>query len=320
MVKVLVEEKITPADELRNLLSECERALGKLRGAGDAALGILHGLDRISELLPQLEARGVDLRAEQARLDTLQAQLHRKARALLRELRASGGLAAARQAVQPDSARWWWYLDGEVRAARRRSLRRLLLSLVVLAALLAAAVLLYQRFLAPDPLTAQVQRLAFEAERLLEGGDYASALAHFEEAQALRPDDVELLLWRGVLYERTGRDEEAAAAFAAARALSDAVGFHTARGQIYVRLWQGEKALAEAQALLEADPQSPGGYYLLGNAYEIQDRVAEALAAYGRASQLAEERKEIELTALARVRMAFLLQRGVSLSTPANDQ
>ncbi|MDH7485508.1 MAG: tetratricopeptide repeat protein [Anaerolineae bacterium] len=316
MVKVLPEEKITPADELRSLLGECERALGKLRGSGSNALSILHGLDRIAELMPQLEARGVDLRPEQARLSTLHGQLHRKASALLRELRASGGLAAARQTMQPDPAHWWWYLDEEVRAARRRGLQRLLLSLLVLAALLAAASLVYRRFLAPDPLTVQVQTLQMEAEQFLDQGDYASALARFEEAQALRPDNVELHLWRGALYELTGQEEKAAEAFSAARALSEAADFHMSRGQVYVRLGQGEKALAEAQAILEADPQSPRGYYLLGNARELQGRVAEALAAYEQASRLAEERNEVELMALARVRLAFLMQQGILLFTP----
>ncbi|MBC8447486.1 MAG: tetratricopeptide repeat protein [Chloroflexi bacterium] len=320
MAKALREDNITPADELRSALSECERALGKLRGSGAAALSILHGLDRITELLPLLEAGGVDLRAERARLGTVQGQLRRKAKTLLRELRASGGLAAARQAVQPDPSLWWWYLDGEVRAARRRSLYRLLLSLVVLAALLAAAVALYQRFLAPDPLTVQVQELQFEAELLLDEGDYTSALARFEEAQTLWPDDVELHLWRGVLYELTGQAEEAVAAFAAARALSeDTASFHAVRGQIYLRVQQAEKAEAEAQAILDADPQSPSGHYLLGNAHELQGRVAEALAAYEQASRLADETGQSELSVLARVRMAFLLQRG-TLPTPSGGQ
>ena len=318
MVKALPEEKITPADELRSVLTQCERAMGKLRGSGEAALDILYGLDRIAELLPQLEASGVDLRPERARLATLEGQLHHKARSLVRELRASGGLAKARQAVQPDRSRWWWYLDEEVRAARRRSVRRLLLSLAVVAVLVAGAALLYRRFLAPDPVTARVQELQLEAEQLAREGEYTSALVKLEEAQALRPDDPELHLWRGALYELTGQTERATEAFETARSLfGEATTFHTARGHIYLQLRQIEKAQAEVQAILAADPHSPEGLYLLGNVYEFQGRIKEALSAYDQASQLAQEAGQMELAALARVRLAFLLQRGV-LPTPTS--
>ncbi len=320
MVKILLQVKMTPADNLRGVLADCEGALGKLRGSGEAALSILHGLDRMAELLPELETSGPDLRPERTRLTTLEAQLRRKAGELLRELRTSGGLAAARRAVQPDRARWWWYLDEEVRAARRRGVRRLLLCLVAVAALLTVGVLLYRRFLAPDPLTVRVHELQFDGERLADEGDYASAVARFEEAQALRPHDGEMQIWRGALYEITGQAEKAAELFESARLLFDeATDFHIARGQIYLRLQQVEKAHAAAQAVLEEDPSSPEGRFMLGAVLEVQGELGEAAAAYDQASRLAEERGQTELTALARVRMAFVLQRGM-FPTPASEQ
>jgi len=312
MVKALPEEKITPADELRGVLSECERAVGELRGSGKAALTLLHGLDRLAELWPQLEASGVDLRPERARLTTLEGQLRRKAGTLLRELQASGGLAKARQAVQPDRSHWWWYLDEELRAARRRNVRRALLGFAIIAVLAVGALGLYQRFLAPDPVTLRVQELQTEGEELASQGEYATALARFEEALTLRPDDPELYLWQGVLYEASGQREEAAKAFEAARTLfGQATAFHFARGFIYARLQQVEKIEAEAQAILAIDPHSPQGHFLLGNVYELRGEVPKALASYEQASELALERDETELAALAKVRMAFLLQQGM---------
>jgi len=94
MARALRYEQTTPADELRERLAACERSLANIRGSGSSARALLEDMDHISQLWPVLEAAGLDLRPEAGRWETIQASLRRVSRLLLKELRASGGLAA----------------------------------------------------------------------------------------------------------------------------------------------------------------------------------------------------------------------------------
>ena len=312
MVKALRPDNLTPADDLREVLANCENALGKVRGSEDAALTILRGLDRVADLLPALEAAGANTLAERTRLATLESQLRSKAAVVERSVRSRGGLAGMRQTIGPDRGGWWWYLDQHLRDERRRRVRSFSLGLLGAVAMVALGVLLYQRFLAPDPTTLRVADLQFSAERLALEGEYESALTKLEEAQLLSPGDGELMLWRGVLLELTGQPTSAEELLTEGRVLfSNDMDFHLSLGEIYLRIALPVRAAAEANEALDEDSSSPRGLLLLGTVLESQGEVAAAAAAYEGASLAAEERGELELTAIARVRLAYLMQRGI---------
>jgi len=312
MAKALRRQNLTAADGLREVLASCENALGRVRGSEDAALIVLQGLDRAAELLPALEACGANTIAERTRLATLESQLRSKAAILERSLRSRGGLAGMRQTIRPDSTRWWWYLDEQLRAARRRRWWNLALGLLGTAAVLAVGVLLYERFLAPDPMTLRVVGLQFDAERLVLEGEYDSALAKLDEAQVLSPGDGELMLWRGALLELSGQPTSSEDLLTVGRVLfSSDMDFHLSLGETYLRIGLPAKAADEASLALSEDSTSPRGLLLLGAVLESQGEVAEAAAAYEGASLAAEERGELELMAIARVRLAYLMQRGI---------
>ena len=65
----------TPADRVRQSLDEAEIRVSRLRRAGPQVLGLLHLLDRADDALSELEAAGVDVRAERVRFETVQRQL-----------------------------------------------------------------------------------------------------------------------------------------------------------------------------------------------------------------------------------------------------
>jgi len=91
------------------------------------------------------------VRGEATQLETVSAELRRKAATFLREIGGATRLRDARNARQPDPAQWWWFLDQWLADRRRSQLRRLLQWGVVAALLLALLYFVYQRFLAPDP-------------------------------------------------------------------------------------------------------------------------------------------------------------------------
>lgn len=301
---------LTPADEVRSVLSDCEQALGSLPGSGGRALAILHGLDRLHDLLPELETRGMDLRSERTRLANLEAELLRLAAALVRELRAVGGLSTARQAVPVDRTRWWWYLDEHAGQQRWSQARRVLLGAGVAAAVLLVLALVYQRFMAPDPVVVRSLELRSQGETLAQAGDYNAALAKLEEAQALVPSDGELFVWRGVLAALAGEPTRASELFDAAVPLFDGQSaFLIARAQTYLQLQDADGALADAAAVLKGDPESPEGLLVQAGALEAKGLDGQAVDSFEAASRYAEQRGMDELSAVARFRMGLLLQR-----------
>ncbi|MEJ5200478.1 MAG: hypothetical protein WHX53_16280, partial [Anaerolineae bacterium] len=67
MARAIRDEHLTPADELRELLTRCEKQLPNLKGSREQAAELLFQMDRIAELWPQVEALGADLRPEAGR-------------------------------------------------------------------------------------------------------------------------------------------------------------------------------------------------------------------------------------------------------------
>jgi tetratricopeptide (TPR) repeat protein len=312
MARALHPGQITPADELRELLSADEKLVASIRGSGASALELLENMDSLSELWPELEAAGVDLRPEAGRWETLQATVRRNARQLVKELRPRGGLPALREQHHPDgNAGWWWYLAESTAAEdKRRRLRTGLIAAAVL--VIGAAVYFLLRLLFPvDPnLQAAMDRQTAGELKIQQQADYAGALADFQAATEFQPQDPETWLRLGATQQKQGDKAGTAESFQRARALmaSDAE-LDLARGQIYFTLNMLDEAKAAVDAGLAADPENALGYYTLSSIYEGRGQPREAVDALQRSADLAEAQKQTQLTALARYRLAILMQQ-----------
>jgi cytochrome c-type biogenesis protein CcmH/NrfG len=302
---------LTRADELRERLDELEARAGRLGyGLGQDALRIPVLLDSITQDLTSFQEQGHVLRAEEARLQAVSASLRRKAGVFLREIGGAAALVNARRARRPDPEQWWWFLDEFVAERRRGRLRHAALvagGVVVVLLMLFAA---YQRFLAPDPATRERVRRQYAAENLALEGDMAAALGEVEQGLAAAPNDPYLLVLKGSLQRKLGRNAAAEESFEAARTiLGDQETFLLARGQALLLVNEPGAALADAQAAVEINPELATGYMLLGRVYEQTGQYPDAILAYQQASKLADEQGDYQLAAAARVNMAMLMQR-----------
>lgn len=292
----------TLADELRDDLGRCEKWVTQI-GAGIDELALLRLLDRVSDELERLEGRGVDLRAERGRLESVLAQLQRHDKALVAQI----GPALATQ--RPAGARWWWHLDEQVAAKRRRLLKRTALGTLLGLGLLVAAYLFYDRVLAPPPHIRQANAHFAEGEQLAAEGDLARAIEEFEAVTALNPEYSEAHLWLGVLYQATGEAQQAETAFERARALlGSEARFLFQRGAFYLWLNDPDAAYKDALTAIEQAPDQPEGYFLLGNVAEVVGDMELAVASFQHTAELAEATGNAELQATARMRLATALQ------------
>lgn len=308
--------KLESADDLRELITQAELIVANLRGAGARAQTLLFLLDAIQGFMEALQD-GLDLRAEETRVEDVQRLLLAKDATLVQEMRGVGGLAAAREALKPTAEQWWWFLDERVAERRGQQLRRTLSIAGAVAAVLLVASLLYRYVFPPDPLRVAVMEKTSVAERALEAGDVALALASYREAVEIMPDDPELHVWVGVLNEEQGDRAAAEQAYAAAAALlPDRAQFLVARGMARFRIGALEMAESDGEEAVAANPEYAEAYLLLGNIYEAQRDVGRAMAAFEKTAELASEANNSALIVLAKTRLGMLMQSAPMMMQP----
>jgi len=313
MARALHGHRLTPADELRDLLAESEKLLAHgLRGDRSNALQVLRNMDRIAVLWPELEAVGVDLRAEAGRWESLQRAVRGNAPRISRQIGSLGGLPALRNEVHPEGqAAWWWYLDREVAARRRSRLLRVGIIGLSLVAVLAAAGLLLRTFFPVDPRVQEASGKIMDGQSKIQfGGDYRGALPLFQDASALTPDDSEAWLWLGAVQQKLGDGQASAESFRrAGELLPDEADLHARRATVYLALGMLDEAGSEVNAVLAADPENPQATMILAGVYDGRGQYADAVEALQRAADFADKRNQPQISATARYQMGFLLQR-----------
>jgi tetratricopeptide (TPR) repeat protein len=298
----------TPADRVRQLLSQAEKDVSNLRGAGSDPLQLLHAFDQIEDGLSHLERRDVDVRVERTNFEAIQRQLRDRKRRFLKE--AGGTLQEERRRIEPARSRWWWYLDQAAAKERWRRLRRLGTGGATVLALLAVAWLAYKRFLAPPPEVGQAYRQMELGRRQVEEEDFRGALTAFKAASELTPDDPEPWLWKGVIHDKLNGSGAAQNAFEIARRLYDTpFDFILNRGRVYFQAGDVEQAEADVETAMQLNPDSGWCYYLRAGIAVRNGDPGAALDDLNRATTLAEENGDAQLQALANTQIAGLMKR-----------
>lgn len=304
-----------PLDQLHRLIEQADSRLGSMErsSAADAValLGMLDGIDTLHTTLTQ---DGVDLRTDDSRIVTIQLILQRKAGLVLRLLGQRGGIAALRSARAPARQRWWWYLDEYVAEQRKLALRNLARTGIILVVVFAIAALIYQTWFRPDP--AVIARMGYTgaAQRAIEEGNLNLALQGIDNGVAEFPDDGEILLWRATILSLLKRPQDAEAAFQAARvAYPDEITYLVTRATVRTQANDIAGAYADALAATKLSPDSAQAFLVLGGAQELSGETQKATQSYSTAASLAAAAKDTQMEAMAKVRLAMLMQSGGSI-------
>jgi tetratricopeptide (TPR) repeat protein len=305
----LQQKNLTPADELRQLLHGLEERQVRLKQLpAESAWSILHDLDQVETLFTQLQETGLDSEPEQGRFQTVQLQLQKQAKTLLKLLGGPMALNTQRPSPSPSPERWWWFIDEQVARQHRQQLRRLAIGTGVVVLLLGVVYLLFQTVLAPSP--EAVARLEAENNAFvaIEAGNNPQALAKLELGLTKAPGDPELLLIKGLVEERLGDSAAAARSLAQAETgMNNPLVFNLTRGQLYLQFNQLPQAETAIRAALKLDENSARAWLLLGQVLEGQNQRAEALDAYEKAGDLAQANSENEVYVMSRMALARLL-------------
>jgi tetratricopeptide (TPR) repeat protein len=184
-------------------------------------------------------------------------------------------------------------------------------------AVIAVLVILYVLFLRPDQATRQLYGYQTTAEAEMQQGNYEQALASYQKALELDPENAEFLLNIGVLYEALDQPDNAEAKYAEAEArYGTRAEFWTARAQQYIYLGWYERAIEVTQAAIEQDDRYALAYCTLGSAYQELEAQGEAIEAFWTCSDLAMEQGNDTLYVHAKMMLATLLQQPSGLTSP----
>jgi tetratricopeptide (TPR) repeat protein len=120
---------------------------------------------------------------------------------------------------------------------------------------------------------------AMLGETYLRLGEADEAIANFDNALRLRPDDGRALGGRGLGYSRNGNQDQAREDLTAAVKLtSGAPLILMYRGQFYARNGDTDLALADYDEVIRQEPNAIGGYFSRAKLYEEADQFDKAIS------------------------------------------
>jgi len=306
------QKKMTPADELRQILTDLEkRRLTVKKMDSTQALILLQDFDKVYQFFEQFADSDLNLSSEKGQFRELQGQYRKIIGTVLKALGGSEVLEKYRPTPPPIPKRWWWYAN-EIVLARQQQFRRQIFRVVAVMLLIIGGIFLaFKTVLAPDPLV--IARYEAEQHTLdaTEKGNYQEALLIVEGGLKQVPDSADLILLKGGLYDLLGREAEAKPFFEQAKNRLTPFPFYITRAQFYIRANKVVKAEADTREAIRIDENKAIAWLLLGQSLEGQEKITDAVAAYQKGADLASEQGESQLVIIGRMAIARLMNGGM---------
>jgi len=290
--------------DLKKMIEEYKDYVLNINYPEQEILKMLTLRDEIENLLLNLGKRGTDLEADKVRLETFDAIIRKKMQKVHRKITASLNPLPYREERKIPRSHWWWYLDELLKEKRARARKRLLIRGGVAAVALLAIYIILTKVV-PQPKQSVIYQE--KARELYQEGELDEAIDVYKKAQDLEPDDSTIPLMLGIIYEDKGLLDRANDYFERARLLSSQkIDFYNSRGMVYFQTGKLDKATLDVKKALEINPNSAFSHFLLGSIYEMENKIAEAIAEYQIVSDLDQEP---QLTVMARFKMGMIMQR-----------
>jgi tetratricopeptide (TPR) repeat protein len=275
----------------------------------DFVLNYLAEMDTARQLIKTLEkSGGPDLNAEELRLSNIEKSIRKKGKAILKIFGGVTSLKKTRPAGASPEEHSWWFIDHYVAHQRVKRGKQIATLGGVAVAFVGVILILLNTVLKPDPNVIFRIEHYDKAIQFIEEQDYETALTEVEQALTVAPDDVELLVFKGVILNQLDRADEANALFEQANSL--------APEPKYVLLWrarfawqqyQAPETLELSQEAITLDPEFAEAWFLAGQAHAYLDQIPEAYEAFSKAADLAREQGNDSLYATARINQSYLL-------------
>lgn len=309
-LKTQTQKPKTRLEVLRSILKDLEKNISRLSESGAiSALEIPILFDQADELINELRAKGTNISSELGQFKTLSAQLQRKKGDFIHKIGGPQKLVETRQVRKPTEEQWWWFIDILWAENKKQKTIRLLRSLLAAAILLSIGIFVYRRFFAPDPAVQASYGHQQDAENALIEGDLDIALEEVKNALKYTPEEADLYVLEGIIYESLGQEEDAEASYNFAKVFyANQENFYNRRAILYLMLGKPQRSLEDTGTALKINPESAIAYLYQGQSYEQLGEVNKAIQSYEKADNFAQQSDNIQLQAIIRINLSNAYQ------------
>ncbi|NLJ48132.1 MAG: hypothetical protein GX428_00885 [Candidatus Atribacteria bacterium] len=319
----MAENKNPSLDDIRNLIELYAKKVANLKDQKGKGIEILHIRTNIEQGLAYFRSKNAYLEPEETRLGNFDSLLKKQSRFLVKGI-GKKAFIDQRAILNPSTDQWWWWLDIEYKKNQKKVIQRKLLNIGIFFVII---VLVYFIFLRLPPqerryldlnssIEKKIDQSLIETDQELVKKIYNDIIQECEQALVLFPERPVPLLIKGAILEKLNNLSESQASFNQALALYPSQeDFLLDQATWFFRLGMKDQAKKSLAAILKENSDSIGAINLLGTIYEEENNYVEALKAYSRVLELAEDQNQTTMIPVTKMKIA-MLQLRLPMSLP----